>query len=84
MPAAGPSRHAAALASLAPEERGLVETITYQVVAKLPHEPTLELRRLSPCGDGLKVICERDSSDVASGYRRAGAGLHGRRRCSSV
>jgi hypothetical protein len=33
------------LASLAPQKRGLVETITSQLVAKLV-EPSLELRRL--------------------------------------
>jgi glutamyl-tRNA reductase len=40
------SRHAPALARLAPDERGLVETITAQVVAKLLHEPTIDLRQM--------------------------------------
>jgi glutamyl-tRNA reductase len=41
------SRHAAALAELADADRGLVETITSQLVAKLLHQPILELRRLA-------------------------------------
>jgi len=39
------SRHVAAIARLAPEERKLVETITSELVAKLLHEPTVELRQ---------------------------------------
>jgi glutamyl-tRNA reductase len=39
------ARHAGALARLAPHERGLVETITSQLVARLVHEPTRELLR---------------------------------------
>jgi glutamyl-tRNA reductase len=38
-------RHALELAQLPPPERGLVETITSQLVAKLLHAPTLELGR---------------------------------------
>jgi glutamyl-tRNA reductase len=44
------ARHASALARLAPADRGLVETITAQIVAKVLHEPTLELRRLPQGG----------------------------------
>jgi glutamyl-tRNA reductase len=40
-------RHGAALEKLPPAERGLVEAITSELVAKLLHEPTLELRRRS-------------------------------------
>jgi glutamyl-tRNA reductase len=40
-------RHATALARLDPEELGLVETITSELVAKLLHEPIVKLRRLA-------------------------------------
>ena len=37
---------AAALRRLAPEDQKLVETITAELVGKMLHQPTLELRRL--------------------------------------
>ena len=47
------ARHAAGLARLAPGERALVETITKQLVAKLLHAPTLELRAATMFLDAL-------------------------------
>ena len=41
------ARHRNALDGLAPPDRMLVETITSELVAKLVHQPTLELRRLA-------------------------------------
>jgi hypothetical protein len=40
-----PSQHAGKLVRVGPAERALVETITSQLVAKLLHAPTLEMRR---------------------------------------
>ena len=39
------AKHEAALAKLGPNERSLIETITAQLVAKLLHEPMVELRQ---------------------------------------
>jgi glutamyl-tRNA reductase len=45
------ARHAGGLARLAPEQRALLETITTQLVTRLLHAPTLDLRRRIDASD---------------------------------